>query len=250
LSPVDTFSFVTGVQRTDLSSTAYAPQEIFDFIHRYGSQYDELDFTLGLSHNTLDRYIFPENGFSESLAVTFSTPGSDLEYYRMRSHSRWYKPLGAGFIGNIRTTLGYGDGYGKTDALPFYQHFYMGGSKTLRGFEENTLGPRDTNGKPFGGNASVSATAAIILPNFVGDDKTMRTSVFLDMGQVYDLARTKRLEDDHYVSRNPAGLRYAVGVSLTWISPFAPLEFSLATPLNAANGESEQAFAFNFGTTF
>src|SRR5690606_22528975 len=47
-----------------------------------------------------------------------------------------------------RTNLGFGDGYGDTQGLPFFQNFFAGGLSsgggTVRGFDENSLGPRST----------------------------------------------------------------------------------------------------------
>ncbi|MDZ7826752.1 MAG: BamA/TamA family outer membrane protein [Gammaproteobacteria bacterium] len=44
----------------------------------------------------------------------------------------------------LHTELGYGDGFGDTDAMPFFEHFFAGGFGSVRGFETNTLGPRAT----------------------------------------------------------------------------------------------------------
>ncbi len=44
----------------------------------------------------------------------------------------------------LHTELGYGDGYGSTDGLPFYENYYAGGFNSVRGFKDSTLGPRST----------------------------------------------------------------------------------------------------------
>lgn len=44
----------------------------------------------------------------------------------------------------FHTELGYGDGYGSTERLPFYENYYAGGFNSVRGFKDSTLGPRST----------------------------------------------------------------------------------------------------------
>ena len=47
---------------------------------------------------------------------------------------------------------GYGGGYGNTTGLPFFQNFFAGGLSAngiVRGFEENSLGPRSTDPRRF-----------------------------------------------------------------------------------------------------
>ena len=46
-------------------------------------------------------------------------------------------------------------------------------------------------------------------------------------------------------------LRYATGIGLSWFSPFGPLKFSIAQPLNAKPGvDFVQRIQFTFGTAF
>ncbi|WP_348234600.1 BamA/TamA family outer membrane protein, partial [Salmonella enterica] len=63
----------------------------------------------------------------------------------------------------------YGNGYGKDTALPFFKNFYVGGSKTIRAFGENALGPKDSLGHPFGGNLLLVSRFDIALPNWFSD---------------------------------------------------------------------------------
>ena len=155
----------------------------------------------------------------------------------------WYYPLGKGFVIKLNDAIGYGDGYGKTNRMPFYRHFYAGGSDSVRGYEDRSLGPKDSRGKEFGGNLLVNGSANLIFPlPFLGEIESIRTALFLDAGQVYYTRRTAKKAD---------GLRYSTGVSLAWNSPLgAPLLFSLSTPLNKRPGDNTQTFSFSFATSF
>ena len=72
-------------------------------------------------------------------------PGSDINYYKINVRNKIYRPLGVadlvfGFVGE----LGYIDAFSDTKVTPFFENFYSGGPRSLRGFESNTLGPRVT----------------------------------------------------------------------------------------------------------
>jgi outer membrane protein insertion porin family len=71
-------------------------------------------------------------------------PGSDLEFFKLNYRGEMYIPLFDEFTFHLRGELGYGDGFGDTTELPFYEHFFAGGFGSVRGFETNTLGPRST----------------------------------------------------------------------------------------------------------
>ena len=85
-------------------------------------------------------------GASQSVALEVSVPGSDLEFYKLTYRGEIYYPvpLLSTWTLRLRTELGYGDGYGDTTELPFYEHYFAGGFGSVRGYESNTLGPRST----------------------------------------------------------------------------------------------------------
>ncbi|HHG90700.1 MAG TPA: outer membrane protein assembly factor BamA, partial [Devosia sp.] len=137
--------------------------------------------------------------------------------------------------------LAYGDGYGNTDTLPFFEHFFAGGVKSVRGFRQNTLGPRDSNNDPFGGNVKLVGGAELFFPVPFLDEElrsAFRMGVFLDAGNVF--------EDQLKLGE----LRYAVGLTAQWLSPFGPLEVSIAQPINPRAKDDEQMFQFSFGAGF
>jgi outer membrane protein insertion porin family len=151
----------------------------------------------------------------------------------------------------LKGDLGYGDGYGSTDSLPFFENFYAGGPRSVRGFKANTLGPRETSidDDPVGGNLELTGGIEVYAPPPLGENlrNTVRVGAFLDFGNVW------WTEDSDLVA--PTGfdlgdLRYSTGLSFAWLSPVGALSVSLAYPLNKEDQDEEQVFQFTFGQTF
>ncbi|MBT6042388.1 MAG: outer membrane protein assembly factor BamA [Gammaproteobacteria bacterium] len=114
------------------------------FLDRDGDKFNNFNLSITWSESTLNRGMFPTNGQSQSLSLEMAVPGSELAFYRLRYIFEKFIPVYGEWIVHLRTDLGYGDGYGSTEQLPFFQHFYAGGLGSVRGFERNTLGPRAT----------------------------------------------------------------------------------------------------------
>ena len=167
----------------------------------------------------------------------------------------------------LHTSLGYGNGYGSTDGLPFYESYTAGGQGSVRGFKDGTLGPRNTPatgtyasaGQAYysdrdtdvlGGNILVTGGAEYLFPlPFVKDQSQLRSSLFVDAGNVY--------ADTCYLSTTQgcgsvdlAQLAVSLGVGVTWYSPMGPLSFSLAAPLKKPDNAETQIFQFSLGQTF
>ena len=137
--------------------------------------------------------------------------------------------------------IGYGDAYGDTTELPFFENFYVGGPRSIRGYKENTIGPRDSTGRPLGGSTKIVGNAEIILPfPFLRDFKQARVTGFLDAGNVYGPDEDIEFDD----------IRYSSGLSAIWISPFGAISASYAVPFATKSTDQEQNFQFTFGTSF
>lgn len=150
------------------------------FLDEYGDEFG--NFTAGISwrQSTLNRGLLATRGASQSVSLEASIPGSDLEYYRLTYNGQLYVPLSNSFTLRFKTELGYGDGYGNLDKLPFYEHFYAGGFSSVRGYRSNTLGPRSSPADIYrisqaataidsNGNATaLSAQAAYVLDPATG----------------------------------------------------------------------------------
>jgi outer membrane protein insertion porin family len=114
------------------------------FLDENGDNFLNWTITSSWSQSTLNRGRMATRGAANSVALEVSVPGSDLEFYKLTYRGEIYFPVAGAWTLRLRGELGYGDGYGDTTELPFYEHFYAGGFGSVRGFESNTLGPRST----------------------------------------------------------------------------------------------------------
>ena len=114
------------------------------FVDLYGDEFDTFSVTTSYARSTLNRGILATRGASQRASLELALPGGDLEYYKFIYTGQYFRPLTRSLTLRLRTRLGYADGYGDTEQMPFFENFYAGGFGSVRGFERNTLGPRST----------------------------------------------------------------------------------------------------------
>ncbi len=254
----DRLYFRTGFTATSLNAGIFPSAEIAGFIANEGDDYNVLTVEGGWNRNRLNRTLMPTNGSRQGLGLEITVPGSDLKYYKLSYNAEKYFPINNDFTFRVRTDLGYGDGYGGTQGLPFYEHYYAGGISSVRGYEANTLGPRDTpnpasgdDADPFGGNILVTGSAEILFPiPFLRDQQGLRGSLFLDGGNVFLTDRPGAGVNTSDDDPSFGNLRFSVGFGVNWLTGFGPLSFAIAAPINSESGDDTQAFQFSFGQAF
>ncbi len=114
------------------------------FVDKYGDEYDSASANLSWLRSTLNRGVLATRGNSQQLSLEVTVPGSDLQYYKVEFEAQYFQPLTRALTLRLRTNLGYGDGYGDMDDLPFFENFYGGGFGSVRGFRRSSLGPQST----------------------------------------------------------------------------------------------------------
>ena len=129
----------------------------------------------------------------------------------------------------------------------------------MRGFKESTLGPRDSLGNPYGGDASVSGQVEAILPVPSKFASTARLSLFFDFGQAFFTGNEK------FTDRNGSRVRYgfdlnemrtSAGIGVQWLAPLGLFRFSFAHPLRyrpgtwRTYGDELERFQFSIGNAF
>ncbi|MDQ7089143.1 MAG: outer membrane protein assembly factor BamA [Methylococcales bacterium] len=238
LNENDRLRFNIDLRHTKLKVSSFSSTEILDFINKNGNKYLTLSLSVGWTHDTLNRAVFPTEGGQQRLSALATVPGSDLEYYKLSYKHQHFFPLSKDFTFRVNADLAYGDGYGDTDSLPFFEHFFAGGVRSIRGFNDNTLGPRDSRNDPFGGSGKIIGNAELLFPvPFFDDLRSVRLGAFFDAGTVTN-------------GFDVGDMRYSVGLSGEWLSPFGALSVSVAKPLNSGDRDEEQMFQFSFGSGF
>ena len=189
-------------------------------------EFENVETSLNWTRSTLNRGLFPTAGSSQRFSVSATLPESDTTYFTVDFDTRFYFPITNdqrwSFLTRMRAS--YGNGYGEVEGndqiLPFWKSFRAGGSDTLRGFENNTVGPRavyrntqNIQGSPdgsgnfgsiglgdsadtiqvsqrsIGGNALLIGGLELIFPTPFLDDEfsnSVRTSLFVDAGNLWD----------------------------------------------------------------
>ncbi|MGS1078502.1 outer membrane protein assembly factor BamA [Pseudoxanthomonas beigongshangi] len=129
--------------------------------------------------------------------------------------------------------------------LPFFENFYAGGVRSVRGFSDNTLGPRSEvtqgywRGQPLGGSLKTVGSLEMYFPRLF-DSNAARISAFFDFGNVFD----------GYDNFDAGELRAAAGVALLWRAPVGPISISYAFPLKKKDGDEIERLQFTFGGGF
>ncbi|MGB5397913.1 MAG: outer membrane protein assembly factor BamA [Gammaproteobacteria bacterium] len=250
LSEYNTLRLGYGVSHIELRLSSNPSDVVTDFVSSNGSVFDSFILSTSFTHDTRNRSVFATEGSSQYLGLDVSVPGSDLEYYKLSYNTKFYFDIGSDLVLLLRSNLAYGNGYGSDGELPFFERYFAGGLSTVRGYESNSLGPRDNTGEPIGGNMRVTAGADLVFPiPFVEKaPKSVRFSAFYDIGNVYldDLPTF----DSDLNGFDSSQLRTSVGLSFVWLAPIGPLRFSWAKALNDVPGDNLRNFQFSIGSFF
>ncbi|MEE2766856.1 MAG: outer membrane protein assembly factor BamA [Pseudomonadota bacterium] len=237
LNETDRLRVNLDLKQTEIKTTSYSSNEVASFITDNGSTFIVAPLSIGWSHDSRNRAIFTSSGGVQRLSVSATAPGLDLQYYKASYQALYYFPLADDLTLSLTGNLGYGETYGSSKAFPFFENFYAGGVNSVRGFQDNTLGPRDSNNDPLGGKSKLVGSAEVYFPvPFMEDFDSMRLGAFIDAGNVYA------------TSLSLSGMKYSAGLSAEWLSPFGAITISYAVPFNDESGDRVQSFQFNMGS--
>ena len=247
----DIVSLGLGGEYTGIDLRNDSPQRYKDFVAEFGDSTTNLPVTLSWARDNRDSAIWTTSGTTHRLFGEFSVPLAELEYYKASYEHKWFFPVTRIFTVMLNGSVGVGDGY-SGESLPFFKNFFAGGFNSVRGYNINSLGPRDPRldingnvipgrGTVVGGSKRVVGSMELLFPApFMKDNRSVRLAAFVDGGNVFS--------DWSELDLN--FLRYSTGLAVTWISPMGPLRFSVAQPLNDRSGDDIQRFQFQLGQTF
>jgi outer membrane protein insertion porin family len=239
LSERITVSFGVLAETVDVVTYENSSQIYKDFVAAFGNQYRYGAVTGGWARDTRDSLIVTTDG----LLTRFTTEvaGGGLQYYRLGFNQQVYWPLSRTLTLLLNADFGYASGTGNKP-LPFFKNYYAGGPGSVRGYQDYSLGPRDSLGNSLGGTRRVIGNVELLFPMpGAAQDKSLRLGAFIDGGQVYGDGEPVNLSE----------MRFSAGLALAWSSPLGPLRLSYATPLNERAGiDRVQRLQLKFGTAF
>lgn len=284
ITETDTVSLMVGVDSNQITTyPGSTPQSIVDYIDAIGTRtFKSWRTEAGWARDSRNDYFMPTAGTYQRIGMELTLPGSTAEYFKLNYQFSKYWRVHRAVVLNTRVDLGYGDSYGKditrelcwnripptaetyeydqiadcgsphqyskvvtAAGLPFFENFYAGGTNSVRGFEDNTLGPRSEpmnyylEGQPLGGSVKTVGSLEAYFPTLF-DSPSARVSAFIDVGNVFNSTSEAKAKE----------LRASAGVALLWRAPVGPISISYAVPLKKEDGDEVERLQFNFGGQF
>lgn len=235
---VDRVNFGVAYERNEITLGATAPERYREYVDAFGTNSWALLGSLGWFRDDRDNPLTPTKGLYMASNLEFTLPIGDLRYTRADFSAQWYKPLTKDYTIGLSGQIA--KGWALSDTLyPIFKNYYAGGIGSIRGFDAASLGPRDADGFPRGGQSKLVGSAEFLFPMpGAGNEQSVRLFGFVDVGNVY--AETIDLGD----------VRASAGFGLNWLSPLGPLKLSFGYPIQRRPEDRVQRFQFQIGTGF
>jgi outer membrane protein insertion porin family len=225
----------------------------------FGTEFFTVEMITGWSYDSRNRSLFANRGSRHQVFASVTSPGSEVEYWTARYNFTKYFPIYGPWTIRTNAQMSYGAALGDTTALPPFKQVFGGGPQSIRGYKESWLGPRDSFGRPYGGNVLAVGQVELILPMPARFASQARASLFYDIGNVFNTGEvnfTDKLGSPIEYKPDFNELRTSVGVAVQWLAPLGLFRFSYAWPLNevAGNdriyGDEIERFQFSIGQAF
>ena len=186
-----------------------------------------------------DKRFKTTKGYRVNFGQSLALPGSDIPHIENNISGTYYHPFNQDYILSLKSGFNTVNAFDNKDVKLSDRKFLT--SRNLRGFESYGIGPKD--GKDhIGGNYSAFSSISSTVPNPLPDKWNANSIVFLDAGNVWGV--------DYDTSKDSDKIRSSAGLGLDWISPLGPLSFIFAQTLSSADGDLEESFSFQLGSSF
>jgi outer membrane protein insertion porin family len=221
--------------------------------------------SIGWGRDSRDSALTPTTGRMQRANVELGV-GGDMQYIKTNYQYQQFFAINKQYTFSVNGEVGYAKALGNK-VYPIFKNFYAGGLGSIRGFEQNSLGPRDvplfgqTDGAALGGTKKAIFNAELSTPfPGAGNDRTLRLYGFFDVGNVFG-SRAANVTDAQWSAQKK--LRASVGLGVSWISPLGPLRLAYAFPIKSQKEVTDpqtglvtipkdriQRLQFQIGTSF
>ena len=235
----DTVYFGSGYEALAIVPGSNLPVSYRNYANQFGLKTNSIPLTVGWSRDTRDSALVPTTGRFQRAYGDWGLLG-DVRFVRANYQIQQYIALNKQFTVAFNGELGWGKGL-KGQPFSIFKNYYSGGLGSVRGFQQGSLGPRDSAGLSIGGPKKLTLNAELVTPfPGAGNDRTLRMFGFFDVGNVFAENEQYRFND----------LRASTGFGVSWISPLGPLRLALAYPVRKREGDKVERLQFQIGTSF
>ena len=188
-------------------------------------------------YDTRDNPFDPSRGVlaGASLKIASTYLLGETDFIKLTAHGSVYKSLGKRFVLALSLKGGFAQGFANTRELPIVERFFLGGRNTVRGFEQDSLGPKGKDGTPTGGN--VFLLYNIELRTYIG--RGFGFVGFIDAGNVWTKSENIDLT-----------LRYTAGLGIRYKTPVGPIRIDYGYKLDRKENESAGEIHFSISHAF
>jgi outer membrane protein insertion porin family len=232
-------------------SVAYTLQDfdLYDFAGNSSPQLlmeqgfrTDSSITLGMTYDRRDSVLLTHRGLHADFSAEFA--GGPLwgqtNIYKFQADAQKYIPLPYDMILTIAGATGVADYFGNSTEVPLFDRFFLGGSRSIRGFGNRDIGPIDDNNEPLGGDTMAYTNLELTFPIM----DRVRGAVWNDMGFL-------DARSFHYTDAIQEG-DAAAGVGLRLNLPIGPLRLDYGIPYKDQgwNHNNTGKFSFDVGYQF
>ncbi|MEI7927278.1 MAG: outer membrane protein assembly factor, partial [Verrucomicrobiales bacterium] len=201
-------------------------------------QGDYIRSAIGLNYiyDSRDSNVLPRSGekFDIGLTLAGGVIGGDVDTITLDVQGQKHWNLWWDSILSVSGEIAFVDSV-KSNPVPIFERMFLGGGRTLRGFEFRDVGPRDeVTGEVIGGQSLAYLSTEYTVPII----ENVRAAVFYDMGFVNSGSWDASVSD----------LYGDVGFGIRFKLPISPLPLSLdyAIPVQSPDAKADKGGQFNF----
>jgi outer membrane protein insertion porin family len=203
-----------------------------------------------LIHDRRDDPFWPRRGFIETLRMRYTPPAlSTVQLVKVNAQHTRYVPLGRDVIFIYSGRVGFADALSGAGQVPIRDRFFLGGRNTVRGFDENSIGPQGSEGSHTGGDLAINTNVELLVPVIYG----FEAAAFVDGGGLYlvgcdsSCRAAKGIEEGAFTLDN---FRRSAGPGLRYRTPVGALSIDYGIKLDRRGGESFGRLHFGVGVAF